>query len=59
VVLLVFLLQAAQDRDRILYCRLINEDRLEAAGKCRILLDMLAVFIERGGANAIDAGERR
>jgi len=39
---------------------LVNEDRLEAALERRILLDMLAVFIERGRADTsqLAAGKR-
>ena len=38
-----------------------HEDRLEAAGECRVLLHVLAIFVERGGADAMElaAGERR
>ncbi len=28
-------------------------DRLEAPFECRVLLDVLAVFVERGGANRV------
>ena len=59
MVLLVFLLQAAQDRDRVLDRRLVDEDRLEAAGKGRVLLDMLAVFVERGRADAMQLAARQ
>ena len=44
---LVALAQAAQDADRLLDGRLIDEDRLEAALECGVLLDVLAVFVER------------
>ena len=58
---LVLLLEAAQDRDGVLDRRLVDEDRLEAAGQRGILLDVLAVFVERGGADAMQlaAGQRR
>ena len=59
VVLLVLLLEAAQDRDRVLDRRLVDEDRLEAAGKGRVLLDMLAVFVERGRADAVQFAARQ
>ncbi len=61
VVQLVLLLEAAQDRDGVLDRRLVDEHRLEAAGERRILLDMLAVLVERGGADAVQlaAGQRR
>ena len=44
---LVALLQAAQDRDRVGHRRLADEDRLEAPFERRVLLDVLAVLIER------------
>src|SRR6185369_2085141 len=53
VVLLVFVLQAAQDRDGILDRRLGDEYRLEAARQRGVLFYMLAVFVERGGADAV------
>ena len=53
VMQLVFLLEAAQDRDRILDRRLGNEHRLEAAGECCILLDVFPVFVERGRPHAM------
>ena len=59
MVLLVFLLQAAQDRDRVLDRRLVDEHRLEAAGKRRVLLDMLAVLVERGRADAVQLAARQ
>ena len=61
VVLLVSVLEAAQDRDRVLDRRLVDEDRLEPAGERRVLLDVLLVFVERGGADAVQlaARERR
>ncbi len=52
VVHLVALLQAAQDRDRVLDRRLADEDRLEAPLERRVLLDVLAVLVERGRADA-------
>ena len=58
---LVLLLQAAQDRDRVLDVGLADEHRLEAPGERRVLLDVLAVLVERGGADAVQlaAGQRR
>ena len=60
MVLLVLLLEAAQDGDRVLHAGLVDEDRLEAPRECGILLDMLAVFVERGRADAVQlaTGER-
>ena len=61
VVDLVALAQAAQDRDRLFYAGLIDEDRLEAALQGAVFLDILAVLIERGGADAVQlaAGKQR
>ena len=59
VVQLVFFLQAAQDRDRVLDRRLVDEDRLEAPGQRRVLLDMLAIFVERGRADAVQLAARQ
>ena len=61
VVDLVALLQPAQDRDRVVDVGLADEHRLEAAGECRVLLDVLAVFVQRGGADAVQlaAGQGR
>ena len=57
----VFLLQAAQDGDGVLHRRLADEDRLEAPGERGVLLDMLAVFVQRRGADTVQraAGQRR
>ena len=61
VVHFVLLLQAAQDGDGRLHARLADEDLLEAALQRGVLLDVLAVFVERGGADAVQfaARERR
>ena len=61
VVDLVALLQAAQDRDRGLDRRLVDEHLLEAALERGVLLDVLAVLVERRRADAVQlaAGERR
>ena len=61
VVDLVALLEAAQDRDRVLDARLADEDRLEAPLERRVLLDVLAVLVERRGADRaqLAAGEHR
>ncbi len=45
---LVPLLQAAEDRDRVLHARLFDEDRLETSLERRVLLDVLSVFVQRG-----------
>ena len=59
VVLLVLLLDAAQDRDRVLDRGLADEHRLEAPRKCGVLLYMLAVFVERGRADAMQLAARQ
>ena len=55
---LVLLLQAAQDRDGVLHRRLVDEHGLEAPRKGCVLLDILAVLIERGGADAVQFAAR-
>ena len=50
---LVLLLQATQDGDRILHRRLGDEDGLEAPRQGGVLLHVLAVFVESGGADAV------
>ena len=57
--LLVLVLQAAQDRDRVLDRRLGHEHRLEAPRERRVLLHMLAVFVERGRADAVQFAARQ
>ena len=61
VVDLVALLEAAQDRDRVLDGRLADEHGLEAALERGVLLDVLAVLVERRGADGaqLAAGEHR
>ena len=49
---LVTLLDAAQDRDRVLDRRLADHDRLEAALKSRVLLDVLAILAQGRRADA-------
>ena len=51
VVHLVALLQPAQDRDRVVDAGLADEHLLEAALEGGVLLDVLAVLVERGGAD--------
>ena len=43
----VLLLQPAQNSDCVLDTRLAHEDHLKPALECRVLLDVLAVLIER------------
>ena len=61
VVRLVAALESAQDRDRVLDRRLAHEDGLETPLERGVLLDMLAVLVERGRADAaqLAARERR
>ena len=61
VVDLVPLSQAAQDRDRLLDGRLVDEDLLEAPLERRVLLDVLAVLVERRRTDRVQlaAGEHR
>ena len=61
VVHLVALLEAAEDGDGVLDRRLVDEDLLEAALEGGVLLDVLAVLVERGGADhaQLAAGEQR
>src|SRR5690606_5163613 len=59
VVLLVFLLQAAQDRDRVFDGRLVDVDGLEPAGECGVLLDIFPVLIKGGGADAVQFTARQ
>ena len=58
---LVLLLQATQDRDGVLDGRLAHHNGLETTRERRILLDVLAVFVERGRADRVQVatGERR
>ena len=56
---LVALAQAAQDGDRLLDRRLVHEDRLEAPLQGRVLLDVLAVLVERRGADGVQLAARQ
>ena len=49
--LLVSLFEPAENRDRVLDARLIDEDRLKAPLERRVLLDVLAVLVERRRAD--------
>ena len=55
---LVALLEPAQDRDRVLDTRLADVHRLEAALERRVLLDVLAVLVERGRADRAELAAR-
>ena len=56
---LVALAQAAQDGDRLLDGGLVHEHRLEAALQGGVLLDVLAVLVERGGADGVQLAARQ
>ena len=58
VVDLVLLLQAAQDGDGVLDGRLAHQHRLEAALERGVLLDVLAVLVERGRADGMQLAAR-
>ena len=55
---LVALLEPAQDRDRVLDARLADVHRLEAALERRVLLDVLAVLVERRRADRAQLAAR-
>ena len=59
MMLLVALLEAAEDRDRLLDGGLGDHDGLEAAGQRGVLLNVLAVLVERGRTDGVElaAGE--
>ena len=58
---LVARLEPAEDGDRVFDVRLADEDRLEAALEGGVLLDVLAILVERRRADAaqLAAGEGR
>ena len=58
MVRLVLLLQPAQDRDRVGHGRLADEDGLEAALERGVLLDVLAVLVERRRADGAQLAAR-
>ncbi len=53
VMLLVFVAQALQNLDRLVNRRRLDLDGLEAAFERGVLLDVFAVFVERGRADAL------
>ena len=53
MVKLVALAQAAQDRDGVLNRGLVDQHGLEPALERGVFLDVLAIFVEGGGANAM------
>src|ERR1019366_8132075 len=59
MVLLVERPDAVQDLDGLGQRRLVDPDRLEAALQRRVLLDVLAVLLQRGRADALDLTARQ
>ena len=59
VVDLVAFLQAAQDRHRVVHGRLAHHHRLKPTLQRLVLLDALAVFVERRGADAAQIAARQ
>src|SRR6202035_5553612 len=57
--LLVESLDAVQDGDRLDQRRLVDEDGLEAPLERGVLLDVLAVLVQGGGADALDLAARQ
>ena len=56
---LVPLAQAAKDGDGVRDVGLVYSDRLEATFECRVFLDVLAVFGERGRSDAVQLTTRQ
>ncbi len=56
---LVALFEAAQDRNGVVQRRLAHHHGLEAPFECLVLLDVLAVLVERGGADAAQIPARQ
>ena len=59
MVYLVALLEPAQDRNRVLDGRLVDQHRLETALERGILFDVLAVFVQRRGADGVQFTARQ
>ena len=58
VMKLVFLLEPPQDRNRVGDVGFGDENRLEAPGQRRVLLDVLAVLVQGGRADAMEFAAR-
>ena len=54
VMLLVFMADPLEDPDGVIHAGFVHLDRLEAPFQRRVLLDVLPVFIQRGGADALE-----
>jgi len=59
MVLRVPLAQASKNVRRLLDARLLDHDRLESPLECWVRLDVLAVFVERRGADALQVAARQ
>jgi hypothetical protein len=59
VVHLVALLEAAQDRDRVLHARLAHEHGLESARRARRLFDVLPIFVQGSSRHAMQLPRAR
>ena len=57
----VALPKAAQDADGVFNGGLADHHRLKTALECGVLFDVLAIFVQRGGAHGVQlaAGEHR
>ena len=56
---LVAFLESAQNRNRVLDARLLDHHGLEAPLERGVLLDMLAILVERGRANTVQLAPRQ
>ncbi len=56
---LIAFFEATQDGDGVFFARLFHQHFLEATLKCRVLLNVLAVLVERGCANAVQLAPRQ
>ena len=59
MVRLVAVAQALEDRDSVLRGGLVDLDGLEAALERSVLLDVLAVFVQRGRADDLHLAARK
>ena len=59
VIDLIAFLQTSEDRDRILHGGLVHLHGLEAALQSRVLLDIFAVLVQSGGADAVELAARQ
>src|SRR5262245_7362257 len=51
---LVALTQPLENLDRFFLRRGLDNDFLESAGQCAVLFHVFAIFVERGGTDALD-----